>query len=126
MEKDIVEQSCCLETGQSLNRMPFKTVMDCLSTSELERAYQICSQHGFRPKLGQLLIASGRLSAPDLDAMLVVHEHEKIKDVPMGKLLVIAGLLTGEELNRYFELQKLLQSPVPVQAAEARVDAVVE
>jgi len=93
----------------SMPRMPFKEVMHHLSANELEDAHKLCVEHNFRPKLGQLLIASGRLSASDLDSMLIVHDAEGIKSVPMGKLLVIAGLLTGEELALYFALQKLLK-----------------
>ena len=43
--------------------------------------------------------------------MLAVHECEGMKNVPMGKLLVVAGLLSGDELTHYFELQKLLKYP---------------
>jgi hypothetical protein len=94
---------------QPLSRMPFKEVMQHLTANELEDAHRLCIEHNFRPKLGQLLIASGRLSACDLDSMLLVHDAEGIKNVPMGKLLVIAGLMTGEELALYFALQKLLK-----------------
>jgi hypothetical protein len=104
--------SCCPGNSvQHLSRMPFRKVMECLSSSEVEVAHEICKEHRFRPKLGQLLIASGRLSAADLDSMLTVHEHEQIKQMPMGKLLVVAGLLSGDELARYFELQRLLRFP---------------
>ncbi len=95
------EQSCSDYSDPSLANMPFKQVMDCLSAKEIERAHEICTSNSFRPKLGQLLIASGRLSADDLDSMLAVHECEGMKNVPMGKLLVVAGLLSGDELTHY-------------------------
>lgn len=105
------EQSCAGETNQLLSRMPFKQVMELLSANEMEKAHALCTEHRFRPKLGQLLIASGRLTASDLDSMLVVHESEGMKTVPMGKLLVVAGLLSADELMQYFELQKMLSFP---------------
>jgi len=112
MDSTFDDGSSCLNYApQQLSHMPFKQVMDCLSASEIETAHELCRVHKFRPKLGQLLIASGRLSADDLDSMLSVREHAEMKSMPMGKLLVLAGLLSGEELVRYFELQKLLRFP---------------
>ena len=64
--------------------------MGCLSTSDIDQAYYLCIEHRFRPKLGQLLIADGRLSASDLDAILTVHDSEELRSLPVGKLLVIS------------------------------------
>jgi hypothetical protein len=68
-------------------------------------------EHRFRPKLGQLLIADGRLSAGDLDSILTVHDSEELRKLPVGKLLVISGLLTAPELRHYLSLQKMLRLP---------------
>jgi hypothetical protein len=96
---------------QPASRLPFKMVMHCLSTSDLDQAYGLCIEHRFRPKLGQLLIASGRLSAGDLESMLSVHDSQALRNLPMGKLLVISGLLTATELRQYLTLQKMLRLP---------------
>jgi hypothetical protein len=106
--------------AQPLSVMPFKKVMDCLTANKVQLAHEICVEHKFRPKLGQLLIATGRLSASDLDSMLVVHDAKEIKEVPMGRLLVIAGLLSPDELSHYFELQRMLRFPSRQQDGWAR------
>ena len=111
MDSQVEPNSSVDEAGANSNtNMPFKKVMDHLAAHELDAAKMLCLEHRFRPKLGQLLIASGRLSASDLDSLLVVHDAEGIKNVPMGKLLVIAGLLTSDELSQYFALRKSLGS----------------
>jgi hypothetical protein len=112
MDTFVKDETGCYEgLPQPPSRMPFKKVMDCLSCNELDQAYSLCLEHRFRPRLGQLLVASGRLSAGDLDSMLLVHDSEEMRNMPMGKLLVIAGMLTGEELRQYLALQKMLRLP---------------
>jgi hypothetical protein len=97
--------------AQSQSKLPFKRVMECLSAQDVEKAYKLCIEHRFRPKLGQLLVASDRLSARDLESMLTVHDSEQLNAMPMGKLLVIAGVLTTDELRYYLTLQKMLRLP---------------
>lgn len=101
----------CGERPPQPARVPFRVIMECLSNNDVAHAHEICVNFKCRPKLGQLLVHSGRLSPDDLSDLLIVHEHEELKNVPMGKLLVIAGCLTANELRSYLTLQKMLRLP---------------
>lgn len=93
------------------SRIDYKLVMDCLSQNNVDKAKELCERFGCRPKLGQLLVASGRLSSTELQDLISVHDAEDIKNVPMGKLFVIAGCLSDIELRHYLNLHKQLRLP---------------
>lgn len=94
---------------QNAPRAFYKKVMRCLSGSDIDSARSLCLNQQCKPKLGQLLVSSGRLRAEDLEAMLMVHEHNELRKLPIGKLLVIAGCLSLDELRHYLALQKTLR-----------------
>jgi len=69
---------------QPAARLPFKQVMSYLTESNVDQAYALCVKNRFRPRLGQLLNSTVRLSAGDLEAILMVHETEELRNLPVG------------------------------------------
>ncbi len=64
-----------------------------------------------RPKLGQLLVASGLLTLEELDAALEIQRNTHHTHIPIGELLVGAGYLTPEQLDYYLQVQHLTRLP---------------
>jgi len=64
-----------------------------------------------RPKLGQLLVASGLLTLEELDACLEIQRNTHHTHIPIGQLLVGAGYLTPEQLDYYLRVQQLTRLP---------------
>lgn len=63
------------------------------------------------PKLGQLLVGSGRLSFEDLKSFLDIHEHSELAGLKLGELLVAADHLDNDELDYFLRLQRLVDLP---------------
>lgn len=59
-------------------------------------------------RLGYLLLDSGRLRLPDLEAVLA-RQRGLDRPVPLGQLLVAEGLLTAPELEVYLHNQQLMR-----------------
>ncbi len=62
------------------------------------------------PKLGQILVASDRLTLLELVAVLELQ-----KDLPgkrFGEVLVSAGFITAEELDYFLQLQRIIELPL--------------
>ncbi|HEY9867583.1 MAG TPA: DnaJ domain-containing protein, partial [Candidatus Obscuribacterales bacterium] len=57
-----------------------------------------------RPKLGQLLVASGLITMEELDAALEIQRNTGNMHVPLGELLVAAGYLLPEQLDYYLRV----------------------
>lgn len=64
-----------------------------------------------RPRLGQLLVASGLIAMEELDAALEIQRNTGNMHVPLGELLVAAGYLTPQQLDYYLRMQRLMKLP---------------
>lgn len=64
-----------------------------------------------RPKLGQLLVASGLITLEELDAALEIQKHTHHSHIPLGELLVAASYLTEQQLDYYLRMQTLMTLP---------------
>jgi hypothetical protein len=66
---------------------------------------------GCNPKLGQLLVGSGRLSFEDLKSFLDIHAHAEIAGLKFGELLVASGYINDVDLDYFLRLQRLVEFP---------------
>ena len=64
-----------------------------------------------RPKIGQMLVASGLITLDELDNALEIQKNTKTTHVPLGELLVAAGYITPQQLDYYLRMQKLMKLP---------------
>ena len=64
-----------------------------------------------RPKLGQMLVASGLLSLEQLDAALEIQRNTQSHHIFIGEILVGAGYITNKQLAHYLKQQELLRLP---------------
>lgn len=64
-----------------------------------------------RPKLGQMLVASGLLSLEQLDAALEIQRNTKSHHIFIGEILVGSGYITEKQLAHYLKHQELLRLP---------------
>jgi hypothetical protein len=64
-----------------------------------------------RPKIGQLLVASGLLTLEELDAALEIQFHTKHEHIPIGQILLAAGYITEQQLDYYLRQQELFTLP---------------
>lgn len=64
-----------------------------------------------RPKLGQLLVASGLLTLDELDSLLEIQRNAGASRVPLGELLVNTEFLTVQQLDYYLRMQSMLALP---------------
>lgn len=62
------------------------------------------------PKLGQVLVASDRLSLNELVAVLELQK--KAPDLRFGELLVSHGYISSNELNHFLQLQRIIELPL--------------
>lgn len=64
-----------------------------------------------RPKIGQMLVASGLLTLDQLDAALEIQRNTKSHHMFIGEILVGAGYITNKQLAHYLKHQELLKLP---------------
>ncbi len=64
-----------------------------------------------RPKLGQMLVASGLLTLEQLDAALEIQRNTKSHHIFIGEILVGSGYITNKQLAHYLKHQELLRLP---------------
>lgn len=64
-----------------------------------------------RPKIGQMLVASGLLTLDQLDAALEIQRNTQSHHIFIGEILVHAGYITEKQLAHYLEHQKLMRLP---------------
>ena len=64
-----------------------------------------------RPKLGQLLVASGLLTLAELDSVLEIQQNTHNEHVKLGTILVAAGYIDEQQLSYYLRMQEVLQLP---------------
>jgi len=64
-----------------------------------------------RPKLGQLLVASGLLTLAELDSVLEIQHNTRNDHVKLGGILVAAGYIDESQLSYYLRMQEVLQLP---------------
>jgi hypothetical protein len=86
-------------------------VRQCLEQSNLEMGNTTVSTAYCRPKIGQMLVASGLLTLQELDAVLEIQRNTKTEHIPLGELMVAAGYITQAQLDYYLRMQKLFKLP---------------
>lgn len=64
-----------------------------------------------RPKLGQMLVASGMLTIDQLDAALEIQRNTQSHHIFIGEILVHSGYITNKQLTHYLKQQELLRLP---------------
>lgn len=62
------------------------------------------------PKLGQVLVASDRLTLKELITVLHLQEHSS--GVRFGELLVAKGYISANELDHFLQLQRIIELPL--------------
>lgn len=62
------------------------------------------------PKLGQVLVASDRLTLREL--ITVLELQEKAPELRFGELLVSNGYISSAELNHFLQLQRIIELPL--------------
>lgn len=63
------------------------------------------------PKLGQVLVASGRITLSELASVLELQKSTVGNSNRFGELLVSIGTLTEEELEYFLNMQRLIELP---------------
>jgi len=64
-----------------------------------------------RPKIGQLLVASGLLTLEQLDAALEIQRNTQSHHIFIGEILVHAGYITDKQLQHYLKHQEIMRLP---------------
>jgi len=116
-DQDICCQCTVLDKVKAA-RERLSSTYEHLKKPDIRRAYNLDRQREAqketeycRPKLGQLLVASGLISLEELDAALEIQRNTGTTHVPLGQLLLAIGYLTEQQLDYYLRVQRLSKLP---------------
>jgi hypothetical protein len=90
------------EIGKAFEHWQF----DMMQEEDAQTEQEYC-----RPKLGQLMVATGLISFEELDAVLEIQANTKHEHIPVGEIMVACGYVTRQQLEYYLRLQEQLKLP---------------